>query len=49
VNVIVVIAPRPVAVNEESPPKPFPLKEVIVLDAVPSKTTTEISVSSTEK
>jgi len=49
VKVMVVVDPRPVAVKEDNPPKPFPLKEVIVLDEVPSDTTTETSVSSTEK
>jgi hypothetical protein len=49
VKVIVVVAPRPVAVKEDNPPKPFPLKVVIVLDEVPSDTTTETSLSSTEK
>jgi hypothetical protein len=49
VKVIVVIATRPVTVNEDNPPKPFPLKVVIVLYEVPSDTTTETRVSSTEK
>ena len=48
-KVIVVVVPRPVAVKEDNPPKPFPLKEVIFLDEIPSDTTTETSVSSTEK
>jgi hypothetical protein len=48
-KVIVVVVPRPVAVKEDNPPKPFPLKVVIVVDEVPSDTTTETRVSSTEK
>jgi hypothetical protein len=46
---MVVIATKPVTVKEDNPPKPFPRKEVIVLDDVPSDTTTEIRASSAEK
>ena len=49
VNVIVVVTPSPVAVKDDNPPKPFLLNEVIVVDDVPSETTTEVTVLSTEK
>jgi hypothetical protein len=49
VNVIVVVTPSPVAVKDDNPPKLFPLNEVIVVDDVPSETTTEVTVLSTEK
>ena len=49
-NVIVVVTPSPVAVKDDNPKwLLFPLKEVIVLDDVPSETTTEVTLLSTEK
>ena len=52
VKVMVVMAPRPVAMKEDNPPKLSPpnlLKDVIVVDEVPSDTTTETRVLSTAK
>jgi len=49
VKVIVVTAPKPVAMNEDNCCKPFPLKVVIVVDEDPFDTTTETKPSSTAK
>jgi len=49
-KVIEVIAPRPFALKKDNPTELlFPLKEVIVVDAFLSDTTTETRTSSTEK